>query len=278
MRSRKVWIRAIGVTAVISTILSAAGFGYAVYELLGPGRTTAVPLLPPGNEASAGSESAQQEWADKEQIRITVLGDSLGSGTGDVSGRGIAGQLREQLERRLDKPVFIHSNYAIPGHTTEQLLAAWEAKKDMGQAVSESDLVVLAVGGNDLFAGGQDLFAADSDDLFQPEAAKTRLEPALERLDAIFTRITEAAPSALVMYVGLYHPFLDLDEERQGSLIIQQWNAAAFELTNKHEWITLVPTYDLFERNLNRYLYNDHFHPNEEGYERIASRIAAILD
>jgi lysophospholipase L1-like esterase len=41
--------------------------------------------------------------------------------------------------------------------------------------------------------------------------------------------------------------------------------------------MVLVPTYDLFELNANKYLYSDHFHPNQDGYERIAERIVQIM-
>ena len=41
--------------------------------------------------------------------------------------------------------------------------------------------------------------------------------------------------------------------------------------------ITVIPTYDLFLNHEEKFLYNDHFHPNQAGYERIAERIIQVL-
>ncbi|MGO4274197.1 lipase, partial [Paenibacillus sp. TAF58] len=77
---------------------------------------------------------------------------------------------------------------------------------------------------------------------------------------------------------GLYHPFLELDPKKEGSLIVQRWNNSVFEMMNRYPHMAIVPTYDLFEQNLIKYLSSaDHFHPNGDGYERIADRIVQIL-
>ncbi|UJF36104.1 SGNH/GDSL hydrolase family protein [Paenibacillus hexagrammi] len=59
---------------------------------------------------------------------------------------------------------------------------------------------------------------------------------------------------------------------------MQDWNDRVFTYTNRYSNMVLVPTYDLFEQNLLKYISSaDHFHPNGDGYERIADRIVQIL-
>jgi lysophospholipase L1-like esterase len=81
-----------------------------------------------------------------------------------------------------------------------------------------------------------------------------------------------------MVYVGLYNPFYDVDSLRvPASSVIQQWNAYAHKLAAADGNATVVPTYDLFESDIGRYLSSDHFHPNEAGYARMAARIVQAL-
>ncbi|CAG7611257.1 hypothetical protein PAESOLCIP111_01352 [Paenibacillus solanacearum] len=268
------WLwRIVGVTALLSTLLCAFGFIYAVNQIMFPKPAASETPATPKPE----QPSNQEAWEAKEQIRIVALGDSLTAGTGDLTGKGYVGQLRDKLEKQLGKPVFVYNNFAIPGFRTADLLKDWDAKQDIAASIGEADLVLLTIGGNDLFEGGADLFGGQNDDGFNPAAAAKRIPEALKRLEQIFDRVSAANPKAKILYVGLYHPFSDLDTNRVGGPIVQQWNTAAFEMANRRTNITVVPTYDLFELNLNKYLYSDHFHPNQYGYERMAQRIADVL-
>lgn len=215
--------------------------------------------------------------AAKEKIQIVALGDSLTSGTGDLSGRGYTGQVKEKLEKQLGKPVFILNNFAIPGFRTADMIKDLDEKKGIGTALAQADLIVMTIGGNDLFEGGQGVFNGQTDGGFNPKAALDRMPDALKRLEQIMDRVAKQNPAAIICYVGLYHPFLDIDPNREGSPIIQKWNLSAFEIANRYPNVVVVPTFDLFEVNPNKYLYTDHFHPNQDGYERIAERIAQIV-
>ncbi|WP_259617266.1 GDSL-type esterase/lipase family protein [Paenibacillus doosanensis] len=272
LSTRFLW-RTVGFAALLSTLLCMYGFGYAVNQIMFPKPAAQ-------NEAAAPQETAKPKetpLASKDKIQIVALGDSLSAGTGDLSGRGYVGQVKEKLEKQFGKPVFILNNFAIPGFTTGDVLKDMEAKKDIGKAIGQADLILLTAGGNDLFEGGQGIFNGSSDEGFNPGAAKERMPAALKRLEQILDTVAKQNPNAIVCYVGLYHPFLDLDDKREGSVLIDEWNRSAFEIVNKHNNMVLVPTYDLFELNLNKYLYTDHFHPNQDGYERIAERIAQIV-
>jgi lysophospholipase L1-like esterase len=266
------WLwRTIAVCAVVSTALCVFGFIYAVNHILFP-----TPVVPSDQEAAPAEQKNPDPLTDKDRIRIVALGDSLTAGTGDLTGKGYVGQVRDKLEKQTGRPVFVHNNFAIPGYRTQDLLKDFGAKKDIAQALSEADVIMISIGGNDLFQGGEGIFDQPGKE-FNPQAAAERMPDALKRLDQILSFVGKQNSKALIYYIGLYHPFLDLDTAREGSLLIQKWNSAAFEITNKYSNMVLVPTYDLFELNANKYLYSDHFHPNQDGYERIAERIVQIM-
>lgn len=273
LSTRFLW-RTIGSAALLSTLLCGFGFVYGVNQIMFPKAVTPPADMAPPTEAAKPKESS---LAAKDKIQIVALGDSLTAGTGDLSGRGYVGQVKEKLEKQWGKPVFIFNNFAIPGFKTSDVLADMDAKKDIGTALAQADLILLTIGGNDIFAGGQGVFSGEAGEGFNTTEAEQRIPAAMKRLEQILDRVAKQNPNAVICYVGLYHPFLDLDTKKEGSLVVQKWNAAAFEIANRYPNMVIVPTYDLFELNLNKYLYTDHFHPNQDGYERIAERIAQIV-
>ncbi|WP_025852230.1 GDSL-type esterase/lipase family protein [Paenibacillus ehimensis] len=317
MKSTRWLWRTVGIAALLSTVLCAVGFAYGINQIIFPKPVAHDATETPQQPAA---KPKTDNWEAKEQIRIVALGDSLSAGTGDLSGKGYVGGVRDKLEKQLGKPVFVYNNFAIPGYRTADVLRDWDRKSDIAKSLADADLVLLTIGGNDLFQGGSGIFGSGdgtngtpgaegtgdsttgadpakgqppqgtetpkstpgSQDQeagagFNPNAAAERIPDAMKRLEQIFDRVSKASPQARIFYVGLYHPFLDLDPEREGAPVIRQWNAAAFDLANRYPNITLVPTYDLFELNLSKYLYTDHFHPNQDGYDRIADRIVDIL-
>ncbi|SDC42541.1 Lysophospholipase L1 [Paenibacillus sp. UNCCL117] len=318
--TRWLW-RTAGLSAVVSTVVCAAGFAYAVNHIMYPkpgsfdaGVAINEPQTPTKPESGKG-QAADAGWGAKEQIRIVAWGDSLTAGTGDLTGRGYVRGVRDKLEAQLGKPVFVYNNFAIPGYRTSDLLGDWEAKPDIAKSMAEADLILLTAGGNDLFLSGQGLFGASGNqpaaspgagggtaqggqaapdqtpaqaeaqtpggiqfgEGFNPQAAADRIPEAAKRLGELFDKISRANPDARVLYIGLYHPFLDMDPDRAGAPIVQRWNTEAFNIASRYPNITFVPTYDLFALQGTRFLYTDHFHPNQQGYERIAERITDIL-
>ncbi|MGG1515040.1 GDSL-type esterase/lipase family protein [Paenibacillus oryzisoli] len=267
--SRFIW-GAVGITASISTLLFAAGFVYAANQIWFPKASGDFQLASPAPKKESMIESASK-------LQIVALGDSLTAGTGDNTGQGYVGRVREKLEKDTGKPVYVLNNLAVPGYKTDQLLTLLTQQKTK-DALAQANLILLTIGGNDIFQGGEGLFSDENQTEFNPAAAAPRVAPALKKVEQILAAIGQANPKATVLYLGLYHPFLDLDPSREGSVIVQRWNDGIFQLVNKYPNMLVVPTYDLFEQNLIKYLSSaDHFHPNGDGYERIADRIEQIL-
>ncbi|MCR8641684.1 GDSL-type esterase/lipase family protein [Paenibacillus sp. N1-5-1-14] len=264
--SRTIW-NVVAIISVSATLFFVGGFAYAVKQILYP---TAV-----SSEATPSKQSpVKHEIGSSDKISILALGDSLTAGSGDSTGKGYVVRLKEKLQADTGKQVYVRNNLSIPGYVTDKLLADVSQKKTR-DAISEADMILISIGGNDIFAGGAGMFGTEVE--FNPEAAKERVKPALTKLSQIVEQINQVNPKATVMYLGLYHPFIDMDSAREGGPIVQAFNLEAFNIMNKYPQMIFVPTYDLFERDGVRFLSLDHFHPNGDGYERIADRYAQVL-
>jgi lysophospholipase L1-like esterase len=59
--------------------------------------------------------------------------------------------------------------------------------------------------------------------------------------------------------------------------VVREWNFASAETAANYQKTVVVPTFDLFELNVNDYLYSDQFHPNSQGYKLIGERLATLI-
>ncbi|GIQ67623.1 hypothetical protein DUZ99_11160 [Xylanibacillus composti] len=199
---------------------------------------------------------------------ILGLGDSLTKGTGDASSMGYAGQVRKAIDARDDREVSL-INMAVNGYTTGQLLEQIRQQNGVILSIQQADAIVMTIGGNDLYTPGEEVL---------PGQVLAAIPDALARMDEIFQILTELNPDARVLYVGLYHPLREIDPEGELSSLLHDWNYRVLQLTETYPQVVFVPTYDLFGANGRRYLSGDHYHPNEEGYKRIAARIVQVLE
>ncbi|MEX2415579.1 MAG: GDSL-type esterase/lipase family protein [Paenibacillaceae bacterium] len=268
MRSSGFIWRTVGIAAVLSTLLLVFGLVYAVNDVVNPTATLFedVTKLP----------NPLQDEKEDNRINIVSLGDSMTKGTGDLTGVGYVGYLREKLAEVTGKPVFVLNNLGVNGYRTEQLLADLNDKPSVAETLKKADIIVFTIGGNDLFKYVREELDITSANIDPEELFKSIPEPA-ERLQQILKRLNEINPKATIVYMGLFNPFLDLDETRATSLAIAKWNETAFEFIHTYPNMILVPTADLFQKNLMNYLYTDHFHPNQEGYQRMADRAVQAL-
>lgn len=264
MKSSKFIWRLFSWTGIVATALLLAGFGYGIYDILNPKAGT-------WSTAEEAKLPEQSEFAKKSVIQVAALGDSLTRGTGDATGNGYVRQVAKLLEQKLKKPVKLLNNLGINGLRADQLIAKLE-ERGYRNALREADLILLTIGGNDLFQG-----AVDGDftsKQFQAKDLMARADASALHLQAILEKIHETNPQAKIIYVGLYNPLADLKDMREiGNTVVQHWNDLAYKTINKYPNMSLVPTSDLFQSTLQQYIATDHFHPNELGYQEIALRI-----
>ncbi|MCM3628197.1 GDSL-type esterase/lipase family protein [Paenibacillus glycanilyticus] len=272
LSSGNLW-RIIGIFAVLSTLLLVAGFGFAVKDLLYPkggaftGKSN-VPALPAEGKLSEGKD-----------IVITAIGDSLTKGTGDASGEGYVKQLVALLKQKYpDTSVRLNNNLAVNGLKADWLEQLLESDKGYSFALRQANVIVFTIGGNDLFQIASGTSPGKAADGLNLDKLKADLPQALNRLAKVVKRLHAINPHAQVVYVGMYNPFYNIPEYRGGSLQIQQWNERAYALLHQYSNMTMVPTFDLFENAIGRYLSSDHFHPNHDGYAQIAARIVQSLE
>ena len=247
------------------------GFGWALKDHWFPADMSALP------KASETAPVAGGGWIDKNELFVTALGDSLTKGTGDATGKGYVTRVIEGLAETADKPVRLVNNLAVNGMRADELTNHLD-EKGFVNAIAKADIVLLTIGGNDLFQiarnGGS---MAEGGDL-SPEALRERLPEIKPRLKAAFDKIRRANPHARIVYTALYNAFYDIPAIK-GTVgeVVAEWNDYAYRLALADGNATVVPTYDLFEVRLAEYLSSDHFHPNAAGYERMADRIVEAI-
>lgn len=265
------WLwRILGFTTLLCLIIMLTGFGWALKDAWFPKDGLALPEVTAPELASGG------DWTTKSELYITSLGDSLTKGTGDSTGEGYVSRVIEEFSEAIDKPVYLVNNLAINGLRADQLVTKLD-ESGFRNAIGKADIILMTIGGNDLFQIAQNGGSmAEGGDL-SPEMLVGRLPEAEPRLKAVFQKIRQLNPTARIMYVGLYNAFYDLPEMRRGSEAVAHWNNYAHSLAEEDGNATVVPTYDLFEFNIKQYLSSDHFHPNSLGYARVSERIVQAL-
>ncbi|MDQ0184050.1 SGNH/GDSL hydrolase family protein [Cytobacillus kochii] len=232
------------------------------------------------NEAA---EAKQMEDLTKQDIpaeffpidlNVVSIGDSLTQGVGDTTeSGGYIPYLEKLLEehRSINYTSFI--NYGVKGNRSNQLLERLNMDK-VKNAVTESDLVIITIGGNDIMKVVRSNFTKLNVAAFEKE------QDAFEdNLNTILHTIREYNPKSTVLLVGLYNPFLEwFSSIKELSLIMRQWNIASQQVLGEYENMYFVNVDDIFETSEENLLFTDHFHPNDRGYELMAGRIYQVLD
>jgi lysophospholipase L1-like esterase len=203
------------------------------------------------------------------RFHIVALGDSLTRGTGDESAKGYVGYVLDELRTKTNEPIDV-TNLAIKGQRSAGLAAQLQ-QVEVQRQIKQADVILMTIGGNDLFQGGEALSNFSLDRINKAKADY------LHNLDTIFKTIRTVNPNVVVLYIGLYNPFSNLSNAKTTSAIVRQWNFDSAEVAARYPKVIAVPTFDLFELHVNDYLYSDKFHPNKEGYRLIGERVASLI-
>ncbi|MBM6996624.1 hypothetical protein IM700_013300 [Paenibacillus sp. DXFW5] len=259
-RTSRIW-RWAGISSALSTLLLLAGFVYAVSDIANPSAVAGKQAVSPSRTEQAAKAGA---------FDVTAIGDSLAKGTGDDTGSGFARRTVDLLNKEGATSKLVN-NLGINGLTTEELLPMLE-DPGVKYALQQAGIILLSIGGNDLFNGTEELTSGEQ------VPTEAEIDAAIDKSSADFgqvvAQIKKINVQALLVYVSLYNPFSDLEGMREiGNDAVARWNAMAMNALGEYEGTLAVPTYDLFIQNSSRYLSSDHFHPNGDGYQAIAERM-----
>ncbi|OXM16556.1 GDSL-type esterase/lipase family protein [Paenibacillus herberti] len=269
--SGKLW-RVLGTTALASTLILGGGFAYAMHDLL-----VVTPAAQQTEQAPVKEVKSGGNFQQAEEIRVTALGDSLTKGAGDNSGRGYVKTVLERLGEETGKPVQQINNLAVNGLTAAELDEMLRTDKGLEYPIREANLILLTIGGNDLFRPVLEAREDGGSGDIDIEEIEATIPSAADSLRSVIKKIRQINPDATLVYTGLYNPFYDIPELREGSAAVQQWNDEAYEILGSDEHAVLVPIMDLFQQRAADYIASDQFHPNQQGYQRIAQRIIQAL-
>ncbi len=202
----------------------------------------------------------------RDTIVPLVLGDSVARGTGDESGLGIGGRLVEELRHR-HIAARNAANIAINGARTGDVLQQLESH-NVRAVIAESNVVVLSVGGNDLWTDNNWRTGT-------PRNPERVMNTVLDRVDRIVHMIRAANPTARIFVIGLYNPFAKQPFGAVLTMFVNRWNAMLTQRFANDPNVVVVETYDIFA--FRDRLSFDRFHPRDEGYAAIARRIADAI-
>ncbi len=251
---RSMIVKVLLVITAASLALFAYGFTIGVQDVLRPQASN----MPKPKEMKAAAKK-------KGTLQIVSLGDSLTRGVGDKEGIGYIGRVRNSLQSDYKQKAAL-TNLAVSGAKAPDLIKQL-SDKGAQYSLGQADVIILTMGGNDLFPGWESLGSVDF--------TKYRPDTATFQANAknILNQIRQVNPNSPIFWVGLYNPFEDVPELKGSSFIVVDWNGALEKTALDYKRVYIVPTFDLFQSRGKELLYSDHFHPNETGYSLIANRL-----
>lgn len=202
-------------------------------------------------------------------LRITIMGDSIAKGTGDEKSKGMSGYIPEFFKNQTSKELLVE-NVGIDGLRSEGLLDQLKNGK-LGSLLSDSDFIVISIGGNDVSRIAIVRRASREDEF------NAILDGYLSNLKEVLRLIRAKNPDATVIFVGLYDPS-GSGETDDNTRLLMTWNYRTQQLIDEDRYSVFVSTFDLFKFNISRYLAADNFHPNSAGYQAISGAISRSVE
>lgn len=205
------------------------------------------------------------------EFQVVAIGDSLTQGVGDSNRNGgYIGILDETINQQ--RQIVTFENFGKSGRRTDQLLDVLN-DPDIISSIEETDIVLITIGANDIMKVVQQNFTNLTHSLFIEEQVHFE-----QRLNNIFGKVRAINPNAHIYLLGLYNPFKQYFQEiKELELIVDSWNQTGAKTTTKYQPATFIPIKDLFDETVINLFAEDHFHPNEIGYERMAGRVLEYL-
>ncbi|TYS72062.1 hypothetical protein FZC80_21245 [Rossellomorea aquimaris] len=203
---------------------------------------------------------------DGDSFAIVGIGDSLTLGTGSEHPGGYLNSVKTFYQQQNDKVVLV--NHSVYGAQAGHLLRMLE-QPNLQSDIENADVLFMTVGGNDLIS----VFNHNFNDLSIGDFTKGEesFKADLRKIMSTIRILNEDVP---VYFIGIFNPvFESLADVKEFDQIITSWNASTKNLLEMYPNTTFISIQHLFEEETNKYLAEDFFHPNEEGYRRIGKEI-----
>lgn len=204
-------------------------------------------------------------------LHIVAIGDSLTQGVGDSQGQGGYVGLLERSINAEEELVTIE-NLGKRGNRSDQLLARMD-EPEVEAAIDEADIILVTVGANDVMRVLRENITDLQIQYFLHENGLYE-----ERLYEISSRLEEMNPRSEIYLLGFFNPFDKYFQDiPELNTIVNKWNETGMKVADDFDSMTFIPIEDLFEDHNEELFAEDNFHPNDEGYRRIAQRVLDYL-
>ena len=224
-------------------------------------------------------------------LTYAALGDSLTEGVGDATGQGgFVPLFAKDIENMTDSSVS-SQNFGKAGDTSTQIYNRMMKSKKITDGLKKADIITITIGGNDVLKVIRDnvskLSSMTEKDFTKPE------ELYQARVKKLLDKIREDNPKAQIYVLGIYNPFyLNFPELTVMQNVIDSWNTATAGVVSQEKNTYFIPINDLLYKGSgdkqavesgstsdavsNNLLYTeDHFHPNNVGYQLMADAVFA---
>ena len=224
-------------------------------------------------------------------LSYAALGDSLTEGVGDATGQGgFVPLFAKEIENSTGGSVN-SQNFGKAGDTSTQIYNRMMKSKKITDGLKKADIITITIGGNDVLKVIRDnvskLSSMTEKDFTKPE------ELYQARVKKLLDKIREDNPKAQIYVLGIYNPFyLNFPELTVMQNVIDSWNTATAGVVSQEKNTYFIPINDLLYKGSgdkqavesgstsdavsNNLLYTeDHFHPNNVGYQLMADAVFA---
>lgn len=222
-------------------------------------------------QASQNPSTEKREEPGR-QLIVVSAGDSIAFGVGDSEGLGIGKRLAKRIEESFSLSVKT-VNIAAPGATSADFLRLLESGES-DPVLSDSDIILISIGGNDLHKLMREGGEAGSAPL--QDFQRNRLEEFQNNLKKSISLIRQANKETIIVIYGIYNPYRTIDDTEFIQDLLR-WNLAILDRTVYDDLTIPVPLFDLFQGNADLLLNFDGIHPNITGYDMIAERTLVNL-
>ncbi|GAK47405.1 lipolytic protein G-D-S-L family protein [Secundilactobacillus oryzae JCM 18671] len=251
-----------------------------------------------------------------QHINLVALGDSLTEGVGDEKKQGgYVSQIKSKLESKQNVKVST-ANYGVAGNRSDQIEKRLKTQPKFQKTLKNADVIVMTVGGNDLFQRLQQEMFVSSTTTVKKDMS-TALDTYQDKLTSLMTEIRKVNPKAPLFLYSIYNPvyvyfanvslisqsvadyneaakktaqadghayFVDINHDLSDGQYNTKAKRAKLVKQNKNvngQGLNLARYNDVMSeqhKNSNIYISNDdHFHPNHKGYGIMTNHLYKVM-